>query len=117
MLAADLLTALAGTSGAGSRVYALFVPQKDATYPAIVYQLISDVPTLSLTGSRKPDRVRVQVDCWAQTYAAARSLHVEARTKMEAAAFQGALADVRDDFEPETELYRVSADFFCWEQT
>jgi hypothetical protein len=116
MLTSDLLAALAGTAGAGSRVYALHVPQKDATYPAVVYQVISDSPTTSLVGSRKPDRVRVQVDAWAATYAAARSLHAEVRTKMEAAAYQGMLADVRDDFEPEAGLYRVSADFFCWEQ-
>lgn len=116
MLTADVLAALGGTAGAGTRVYALHVPQKGAAYPAIVYQVISDSPTTSLAGSRKPDRVRVQVDCWAATYAAARSLHAEVRTKMEGAAFQGMLADVRDDFEPDVGLYRVSADFFCWEQ-
>jgi len=115
MLTADILAALTGTA-ASTRVYALHVPQKGAAYPAIVYQVISDSPTTSLAGSRKPDRVRVQVDAWASTYAAARSLHAEIRAKMEAAAFQGLLADVRDDFEPEVGLYRVSADFFCWER-
>lgn len=115
MLVDDVLAALEDNTAAEDRVYALVLP-KATSYPAITYQVISNSPTTSLKGSRKPDRVRVQVDCWAKTYGAAMSLLAQVRPLMAAAGFQGVADNAFDDFEEESELYRVSQDFFCWDR-
>lgn len=115
MLVNQIFATLNNATSAGPRVFALVLPTNSA-YPAITYQVISSVPTTSIVGSRKPDHVRVQVNCWAQTYNAARVLVGEVRPLMEAAAFQG-VADIElDGFEDDSELFSVSQDFLCWEQ-
>lgn len=98
------------------------LPQ-NPTLPAVTYQLVSRV---RWTGRAKPlglARPRIQVDSWAADYNQVKAL---------AAAVQGALcpedglsgtfagveidvitpAGERDSYEPDTQLRRVSADFF-----
>lgn len=59
---------------------------------------------------------RVQIDCWAESYDAARTLAetVRARMKTEAASFASLMLSDQDLFEPDTKLSRVSMDFSCW---
>lgn len=118
MIEEDVLTALVGSppaTSADERVYALVLPD-ESSYPAITYQRISNVPVNSLSGSSDLDQVRVQVDCWATTYGAAKALAGEVRTAMEAAAFKGLLVTDADEFDDVAKVYRVSMDFYCWQK-
>lgn len=58
---------------AGTRVYWVDRPQA-AALPAVTLQTISDPRPQHLKGFDELRSTRVQVDCWADTYAAARSL-------------------------------------------
>jgi hypothetical protein len=74
----DLLEASAGVtaivgSGASARIYPLIVKQGD-NYPAITYQIISETREPELTQQNGFIQVRVQLTCWAETYAGARTL-------------------------------------------
>lgn len=62
-----------GSTSAGSRVYPLLLPQ-DATFPAVTYQQISRTQEHAYGVEAGVLSVRVQVDSWAESYAAARSL-------------------------------------------
>lgn len=55
------------------RVYPEIMPQ-DASYPAISYQRISTVRTQFLTGIDDFTQVRMQVDCWDDSYSGVKSL-------------------------------------------
>lgn len=99
---------------AENRVYALRLP-KNTTFPALSFQRISSEPVNSLDGSSGLDQVRLQVDCWAETYDQAKRLAAEVRDALEAGSFKALLATERDDFEEEARLYRVSSDFMLWQ--
>ena len=55
------------------RIYPEMMPQ-DTKYPAITYQRISTVRTQFLTGVDDFTRVRIQVDCWDDSYSGVKSL-------------------------------------------
>lgn len=122
------LKAHAGTSAlVGSRVYPLRLPQ-GPTYPAVRYQVIG-APRTHLMGDT-PDasqwvHSRVQVDCYAVTYAGAHALAFQVRMALSRwSGSAGGLAvesvflgAERDEDEPtlvhhgEQGLYRVTMDF------
>lgn len=121
MVEQDILTALTSGSpsptSAGDRVYGLVLPTlANPKLPAVSYQRVSNVPVVSLSGHSGIDHVRMQVDSWAATYGGAKVLSAEVRVAMTAAGFKALLATDRDDFEDDTGLYRVSADYLCWEK-
>lgn len=66
----DLVTALEADAGlsalVGARVYPLLAPN-DATYPLVVYQVVSEVPVGS--GSPRCEDVRVQLSAYGTSYA------------------------------------------------
>lgn len=102
----------------GDRVYPVIRPQGSAL-PAVTYQRIAEDAMMNLDGIDTSLRqVRVQIDCWASTYAAVASLALAMRDRMNAAAatFTSVLltGGGLDDYEPETRLYRRSMDFHCW---
>jgi hypothetical protein len=75
----DLLEASAGVtaivgSGSAARIYPLLVPQGFENYPAITYQVISENREPELTQQNGLFQARVQLNCWARTYAGARAL-------------------------------------------
>lgn len=113
-LAADAtVTALVGT-----RIYPLVMPQ-DATRPAIVLTVVSEVPENSFDGTAETRLTasRVQVDCYAATYLEAHEV---------ATAVDNVLANLRrpdlsaerdsmtDDWDDEVQVHRVSMDFSVW---
>ena len=68
------LVAHAGTTAlVGTRVYPLRLPQ-GPTYPAIRYQVISAPREHAMGADTGTVHARVQVDCWATTYAGAKAL-------------------------------------------
>ena len=112
-LVAALTVGIPGPTSAGNRVFAVLRPQDQAT-PAISYQRISNVPVADFDGDAGLDNVRMQIDCWAQTYGAAKILAREARVAIAAADLHAYVSTDRDDIDEETGLYRVSMDVSLW---
>lgn len=73
-----LFAALTADATVGGLVVARVYPQKmpqSPTLPAITYQIVSRVPTEANT---ELFECRVQIDCWAATYAGASALAIAA---------------------------------------
>ena len=107
--------AIVGLS-ASARIYPLLMPQGGAL-PAVTYQRISTprIDTASLLGNNARVRCRMQVDCWASTFAQAKALADAVRAAMTASSTFTALAvDERHTYEDDTRIYRASADYSCW---
>lgn len=113
MLEQALFSALNGATDAGDRVFPMVRPQESGV-PAVTYQRVSNVPTTSLAGDSGLDSVRVQIDAWASTYANAKALAAQVRSALLGAAFKALMVSDFDDYETETQTYRVSMDFNCW---
>jgi hypothetical protein len=99
------------SSVASGRVYPLVAPQ-DPVYPMVTYQPVAQEKVWGVGGSHDLERVRVQVDCYADTYSAATSLQDDVYEALEASVTS--LADVRlvlVDFEETTRKYRVVFDY------
>ena len=114
MVEAAVKTALKGNTSAGNNVFAAVLPH-NAARPAITYQVINAEPINSFAGSSGLDRVMLQIDAWASTYDSALQIAGEIRPLMEAAGFKGLLDSRRTEFEDDTKLYRVSSDYWTWE--
>lgn len=88
-------------------------------FPAAVLTVISDTPSYTLEGPDGLSAIRVQIDCYAMTYGAAKDLSRAIRAKLSGHSggqFQGVfLAGLRDGREGGTNEadrpFRVSMDF------
>lgn len=97
------------------RCYPLQMP-KTPDYPSIVYARVSSNPQNRIEGGASLDQVRIQVDCYDLTYADAKNLSALVRAAMEAAAFKATLQFDTDLYESEVKVYRVTMDFYVWQQ-
>lgn len=96
------------------RIYPIMMPQ-DPELPAITYQRISNSPVNSMGGHGGLDNPKIQIDCWATSYSAAKALGDKLRkTIATATAFNSVQLNDQDLYEDGTEIYRVSMDFSCW---
>lgn len=108
ILASAPVTALVGT-----RVYPMMLPQ-GPTFPAVVYQRISTVPDMLVDGPGFAP-IRMQLSMWATTFGGARTLADAVVTALHG--YHGGelrlsrLINLLDDYEPDTKLFRVIADF------
>ena len=101
-----------------ARIYPIKLPQSP-TYPAITYEIISDIPHRSLDGDSDLERVRARVHCWGETYTEAVDLARKVRTAV--GDFSGtmgatAVSSVKfeswnDIFDDVPEVYRRLVDF------
>ena len=109
------VAALVGGTGTSARVYPL-VRKQTAPVPAVTYQVIDRprINTASMTGNNARVNSRVQIDSWARTYAEVKALAAAVKTAVLASSITAISLDERDLYEPDTELYRVSADFSTW---
>lgn len=117
MVETEIIAALTAGSPTlvGGRVYSHVLP--DGTdMPAITYSRVSTESFNALDGWGGKDLVRTQVDSWAATYDEARRVAAEVRQRMQDAGFKGLMVNDFDDFEPDTERYRVSADYMVWQR-
>jgi hypothetical protein len=96
-----------------ARVYPLLMPQ-GVTMPAISYQRVATALNNDLEGTQNHEWVRVQVDCWASTYAQAKTLAAAVRTGMRTTPLYGQLLLELDDYDSDEKLYRVIQDFNVW---
>lgn len=97
-------------------VYPLAMPV-GATLPGMCYQFISEIP-MRHHGGADMVRRRLQVSCWAKTYAAAVTLgdSVRAALDLNQTNIELITAENISDFkDPEAELYRRIVEFFVWE--
>ena len=98
----------------GTRVYPMNLPQAP-TLPAIAYQRISAVPDHLLEAESWRVPCRVSLGLWASTYDGARALAAAVATALREYSGPGLrlvrLLNMTDDYEPETKLFRVIADF------
>lgn len=107
---------VAGKLAAVGAVYPVTMPP-GATLPGMCYQFISEVP-MRHHGGADMVRRRLQVACWARTYAAAVTLGDSVRaaldlnqTNIELITAEN-IADFKD---AEAQLYRRIVEFFVWE--
>lgn len=122
MIEAGLYTHLTTDAGVsaliGTRLYPLIMPQ-DETTPASTYQRVSTTPTYAHGGDCSVDMVRIQIDNYAESLLAAKTLAAAVRTAlsgysgaMGAATVQALFMDSERDFDdPTTDLFRVTQDF------
>lgn len=79
---------------------------------AIILEQLSLTPINGLRGSEGLDASRVLVDCLTGSYTTARNLAAAVRTALEAG---GALLEnEQDDYDSQTETYRISQQWFIW---
>ena len=123
MLEGDLYSALStnaavgaivGGTGQSARIYPMLRPQ-GAALPAVTYQLIDRprIDTASLTGNNAKVRSRMQIDCWAESYSAAKDLAAAVKNAVNSA-LTALNIDERDLYEDDTGIYRISSDFSIW---
>lgn len=97
-----------------NRAFPMVAPEGTAT-PYITYQVISNIPVVCLDGITGTENRRFQIDGWADSYAAAKTLESSIK-----AAFAASVTIVNvplstmDGYEPETKLYRVTMDYSVW---
>lgn len=102
------------SSLAGGKVYPLVAPEKVAA-PFIVYSRIASTPENTLDGGSTIDLVRIQVDTYASTYSACKSLADSVRVQMESGVVKSTMQTDQDLFEPDLKLYRISQDYYVWQ--
>lgn len=96
------------------RIYPLILPQ-GCILPAISYERVSTSPVVSLSGFSNLESARVQIDCMASTYSAAKGLAALVFTAMNSATlFKSVPLGQTDILENDTMTYRVSMDFSAW---
>lgn len=110
----------------GTRIYPLKLPQS-ATFPAVTYQRISG-PRVSCMGGDSLAHPRFQFDCWATGYLDALDVAAQVRAALQrtsgtigsgsntASGVAIYLINEIDDYEPDTEYYRVTLDFIVWHE-
>lgn len=105
-----------------ARLYPITAPQ-NVTKPYAVYARVGGPRNRSLSGPDGLARPRYQIDAWATDIDQARALSAAIRRALDG--FRGDSAGLTiheivmddepfEDFEPDTGLYRVSADYIVW---
>lgn len=117
------LAADAGVSAlVGGRIYPEYMPQ-DATYPAITYDRISTVRSQFLTGVDDFTQVRIQVDCWDDSYSGVKALASAVKSALDGVRILGTvkvqhcfMASMSDlsNIDGDREDRRVSMDFLVY---
>lgn len=101
-----------------TRMYPLDLPQ-EPTAPCATYHRVSTTPLYTHSGDSQLDEVRIQIDSYAATVLAAKTLAGAIRDRisghsgdMEGVDVQSVFMDTEQDFgDPTTDLYRVSQDY------
>lgn len=104
-------------TGQGLKVYPLSVPAKDAIYPNVAYQMISNREFRSHAGA-EAQRPRVQLACHGKTYASCRATAETVKAAMDLNRTDFMLATRENEFhakEVEPEIYRIVLDYFVWQ--
>lgn len=117
-----LLAADAGVSAlVGARIYQGRLPQ-DPTYPALVYQVVSEQMDTAYDGAVGPGTQRIQVDSYDDDYPGSRALDAAVKEALTGARGTYATVQIEGVFQagsrylyeedPTLRLHRWSSDFF-----
>jgi hypothetical protein len=123
-LRAHLLANTTVNTACGGRMYWSVRPQGSA-YPSCVLTIISRLPDRMFSGPAGLAQARVQVDCYASTYALAKTLFRAIKTVLNNTTFTNSSVVFWGFAENERDLtdagatdadriHRVSADFLIW---
>jgi hypothetical protein len=120
MIQKDIYSALIGTPGVqmlvGSRVYPAKLPEK-ITLPAVAYQMSLDTAVNSLSGDSGLDIFRLEVACWATSYAGAQDVAKAVREALiDAPGFNLLTESQDDDQDLDTMNYAVILVFSVWSE-
>ena len=112
------LTALIST-----RLNPIRIPQ-ETTFPAVSYQLVSEVPTPTKSGHSHTEFARVQINAYGTTLSSAQSVASAIRTAFEAVSLPGTFNSIKcqtiefdgenqtaDDVAAFAGLYQISQDY------
>jgi hypothetical protein len=86
------------------------------TYPYITYQVIAEIPIVSLTGHSGLDRKRMQLDVLAKSYPEAKILQAAIKAAMASATFTNVPLFSMDFPEDGVEEFRVLLEYSIWQK-
>lgn len=117
----DILVADSSVKAITTRCYPSTLPQ-NPTYPLILYAKVTGERINDLSGPSGMAHPRFQIEAWAETYAAAKSLANAIRVCLNG--YRGTSGTVRigsfliqserDIYEPEAACHRVVMDYTIW---
>lgn len=114
---AALIAASAVTALVGQRIAAGIMPEGEAR-PYVTYSLVSGERIPSMTDNGILRHARIQLNCFAVTYASAKQIALAVQTAIEASAlFEVVLIDDQDLYDPETNLFYVVIQYSVWQPT
>lgn len=94
-----------------SKCYPLTAPDLPVP-PFAIYNLVSKVPSTTVSSGISIDNSSIQIDIFAKTYAEAHSLADQVRVAI--MNIGGIPTSYSDMYESEVKIYRVSQDFSFW---
>jgi len=107
----DFYSTLSGDGGVsalvGTKIHPHIVPEGTAL-PYITYSMVVGTPFNKLAGRTGLEKKRIQVNCWASTYAAAKALAEAVKTALDSTSH---LLLELDDYEDHAQVQRVILDF------
>jgi len=95
------------------RAYPLVAPDPVAK-PYTVFQVIVETPQNNLDGASGLSNRRFQIDHYATSYGAVKTLAESTKTAMAGASFKSLHLSSIDFYENDTQLYRIMMDFSVW---
>lgn len=95
------------------RCYPMVAPEKTVK-PYITYQVIANVPLVTLDGPCGKERARVQVDVWGDTYATVKGLASQIKAALASSTIINVPLMTQDLYDSETKLYRQLIDIAIW---
>lgn len=111
MIEQELYTHLKdNVASVSGRVYPMKMPQ-GATKPALVYTVIIDTDNQCLGGDVGSSDIRFQVDVYAESYAAAKTIKEEVKAVLYTFSHPVSGMTTQDGFVEGTELFRQIIDF------
>ena len=102
-----------GGTDAGIRVYPLVAPDA-VVRPYIVFQRITANDENVLAGSSTLFNTRMQIDCYADTYAGVINLAAQIDALMNTWVNQNVSLGAQDLYESDVKLYRIQVDYSIW---
>ncbi len=104
-----LLTQTSITDIVSGRIHAIKLP-KGAIFPAITYNVVSQVRTYSHSGDSSLTRPRIQYSCWAELIEDAKNLALALTDVLSGFKGTAGMADVQDSFvENEVDMWDAEA--------
>lgn len=105
---------------AGTRLFPVLLPE-ESTLPAATYQRITTTRNYTTTGPVALNRVRMQFDCWAETYSQVKQLQAVLLAILDDRSIYAGtdidsitLITATDGYEQDARTYRVTLDFYAY---